>query len=89
MKKYDVIVAGAGVSGFAAAIGARQAGASVLLFDREHSVGGTAVYALTPVLSGWHDDRRIGGVADMLIEYLEKNNSVCWRYNTADTEEDI
>ena len=89
MKKYDVIVAGAGVSGFAAAIGARQAGASVLLLDREHSAGGTAVYALTPVLSGWHDDRRIGGVADMLIEYLEKNNAVCWRSTTADTEEDI
>ncbi len=89
MKKYDCIVAGAGVSGFAAAIGARQAGASVLLFDREHSVGGTAVYALTPVLGGWHRDHRIGGAADMLIEYLEKHNAVCWRNNNADTEEDV
>ena len=88
MKKYDCIVAGGGVSGFAAAIGARQAGASVLLFDREHSVGGTAVYALTPVLGGWHSDHRIGGAADMLIEYLEKHNAVCWRNNNADTEED-
>ena len=61
MKKYDVIIAGGGVSGFAAAIGASQAGARVLLFDRQPSVGGTAVYAMTPVLGGWKADRKGGG----------------------------
>ena len=50
MKKYDCIVAGAGLSGFAAAVGAAQAGAKVLLLDRLPSVGGTAVYGLTPIL---------------------------------------
>ena len=88
MEKYDCIVAGAGVSGFAAAIGARQAGARVLLFDREVSVGGTAVYALTPVLGGWPGDRRGGGVADMLKDHLTERNELIWRNNNADTEED-
>ena len=88
MKKYDVIIAGGGVSGFAAAIGASQAGARVLLFDRQPSVGGTAVYAMTPVLGGWKADRKGGGVADMLKEYLEKRNELIWRGCNADTEED-
>ena len=88
MKKYDVIIAGGGVSGFAAAIGASQAGARVLLFDRQPSVGGTAVYAMTPVLGGWKADRQGGGVADMLKEYLEERNELIWRGNNADTEEE-
>ena len=88
MKKYDVIIAGGGVSGFAAAIGASQAGARVLLFDRQPSVGGTAVYAMTPVLGGWKADRKGGGVADMLKEYLEERNELIWRGNNADTEEE-
>ena len=88
MKKYDVIIAGAGISGFAAAIGARQAGAEVLLFDRREAVGGTAVYALTPILSGWPEDQRGGGVADMLKEYLTGRGELIWRNGNADTEED-
>ena len=88
MKKYDVIIAGGGVSGFAAAIGASQAGARVLLFDRQPSVGGTAVYAMTPVLGGWKADRQGGGVADMLKEYLEERNELIWRGSNADTEEE-
>ena len=88
MKKYDVIIAGAGISGFAAAIGARQAGAEVLLFDRRESVGGTAVYALTPIISGWPEDQRGGGVADMLKEYLTSRGELIWRNGNADTEED-
>jgi len=85
---YDVIVAGAGISGFAAAIGARQAGASVLLLDKRPSAGGTAVYALTPVLSGWPYPQRGGGVADMLKNYLEQRNQLIWRNDNGNTEED-
>lgn len=88
MEKYDVIIAGGGVSGFAAAIGASQAGARVLLFDRQPSAGGTAVYAMTPVLGGWKADRKGGGVADMLKEYLEERNELIWRGGNADTEEE-
>ena len=88
MKKYDVVIAGAGISGFAAALGARQAGATVLLFDRREAVGGTAVYALTPIISGWPEDQRGGGVADMLKEYLTSRGELIWRNGNADTEED-
>ena len=88
MKKYDVVIAGAGISGFAAALGARQAGATVLLFDRREAVGGTAVYALTPIISGWPEDQRGGGVADMLKEYLTNRGELIWRNGNADTEED-
>ena len=86
-RSYDVIVAGAGISGFAAAIGARQAGASVLLLDKRPSAGGTAVYALTPVLSGWPYPQHGGGVADMLKNHLEQKNQLIWRNGNADTEE--
>ena len=39
MKKFDLIVCGAGMAGFAAAIGAARAGSKVLLLDKMPSVG--------------------------------------------------
>ena len=50
--KYDVIVAGAGPAGFAAAIGAAQAGKKVLLLDKNAGPGGVAVYCGCPVFAG-------------------------------------
>lgn len=50
--KYDVIVAGAGPSGFAAAIGAARAGKKVLLLDKNAGPGGVAVYCGCPVFAG-------------------------------------
>lgn len=89
MKKFDCIVAGAGISGFAAALGARRAGATVLLVDRLPLVGGSVVYALTAFLSGWPFPRRAGGIADELIEALERRNALVWRGNNASVDEDI
>lgn len=43
MKKYDLIVAGGGFSGTAAAIAAARAGLSVLLVEKGNSLGGCAV----------------------------------------------
>ena len=88
MKKFDCIVCGAGVSGFAAAIGARRAGASVLLLDRLSSAGGTAVYALTAFLSGWPFPCRAGGVADELADKLVQQQSAVWRNGNLAVEED-
>lgn len=46
MKHYDVIVAGGGFAGAAAAIAAAREGASVLLFDKSNALGGAAVNCL-------------------------------------------
>lgn len=44
-KSYDVIVAGGGAAGFSAAVGAKRAGASCLLIERNGSLGGQATNA--------------------------------------------
>ena len=43
MKKVDVLVAGAGVGGISAALGAARQGASVLLVEAQPRLGGTGV----------------------------------------------
>lgn len=78
MKKFDCIIAGAGLSGFAAAVGASAAGAKVLLLDSMPCVGGTAVYTITPVLSGWRKAEWCTGVGQILSDKLRKNNAYFW-----------
>ena len=46
MKKYNVLVCGGGFSGVAAAIAAARQGASVLLLESSHALGGAAVNCL-------------------------------------------
>lgn len=46
MKKYDIIVAGGGFAGAAAAIAAARCGSSVLLFDKSNCLGGAATNCL-------------------------------------------
>ena len=88
MKKYDCIIAGGGVAGFAAAVGAAQAGSKVLLIERMPCVGGTAVYALTPILSGWPKAVLGNAVGGMLGDELKKMNAFEWRVNKIVTHED-
>lgn len=47
--KYDTIVVGGGVAGIAAALSARRSGASVLLLEREYSLGGLATLGLVTI----------------------------------------
>lgn len=72
----DVFVLGGGLSGFAAAIGARDAGADVVLAERHYLLGGTATEALVSPLQTFHSHsgRVIGGVAQELIERLIARN---------------
>ena len=44
-KNYDVIVVGGGAAGLAAAIGAKEAGVSCLLIERNASLGGQVTSA--------------------------------------------
>ena len=46
MKKFDIIVAGGGFAGVAAAISAGRLGKKVLLFDKSNCLGGSACNAL-------------------------------------------
>ena len=89
MEKFDCIVAGAGMGGFAAAIAASRAGAKVLLIDKLPSAGGTAVYAMTALLSGWPLPQRAGGIADELAQVLQQRNGLRWRSGNAAFDENI
>lgn len=49
LGKYDVLVAGGGIAGVAAAIAAAREGARVLLVERECIVGGLATAGLIAI----------------------------------------
>ena len=61
-KRYDLIVAGGGFAGTAAALAAAREGLKVLLFDKGNSLGGAAVNCLVnPFMPYWTlepDDKR-------------------------------
>ena len=54
MKKYDLIVVGGGISGVAAAVGAKRQGLSVLLIEKSGCLGGamtgSLVYPFMPFI---------------------------------------
>ncbi len=54
MNSYDIIVAGGGFAGVAAAIAAARGGAKVLLFDKTNCLGGAAANGLVnPFMAYW------------------------------------
>lgn len=53
MERFDVVVAGAGFAGTAAAIAAAECGARVLVADRSNSPGGAAANCLVNPFMGW------------------------------------
>lgn len=54
MKHYDIIVAGGGFAGAAAAIAAARQGKNVLLFDKSNALGGAAVNCLVNPFMPYH-----------------------------------
>ena len=72
MNFYDILIAGAGVSGSAAAVAAARCGKSVLLVERDYYPGGTATSALVNPMQTFHSPsgRVIGGFAQELVEAL-------------------
>ena len=88
-EKFDCIVVGAGISGFSASVAAARAGAKVLLIDKMPSVGGTAVYAMPAMLSGWPKHHEAGGIADELAKLLLERKGLRWRINNAVYDENI
>lgn len=74
VASYDVVVAGGGVSGVAAAMGAAQAGAKTLVIERGGCFGGVATAGLMASISNRYftaDGRAVlGGPAREIVERL-------------------
>lgn len=74
LASYDVVVAGGGVSGVSAALGASRAGASTLLIERSGCFGGVATAGLMASISNRYfaaDGRRVlGGTALEIVQRL-------------------
>ncbi len=77
-KNYDVIVVGGGAAGLAAAIGAKEAGVSCLLIERNASLGGQVTSANVANYCGFFTRGRkeprqiVYGVGNEVLEELRK-----------------
>ncbi|NOU91727.1 FAD-dependent oxidoreductase [Paenibacillus sp. LMG 31456] len=73
VREVDVVVAGGGPSGFAAALASARSGATTLLIERYGFLGGVGTNSLVAgFASGFHDGERliIGGIYQQLREAL-------------------
>ena len=66
-KKVDVVVAGGGPAGFAAAVSAARNGADVLLVERQSFLGGTGV---TGFVTAFHSTENLSGIAKEVVQRL-------------------
>jgi len=75
-KQYDIIVAGGGMSGVAAAVAAARLGRSVLLVERNGALGGLGTLGLLNMILGPRNG--FGGIGLEIMDYLRKTGgSVC------------
>ena len=83
---YDVVVAGGGIAGVAAAVAAARNGASVCLIEKEYALGGLAtiglVIAYLPICDG-RGTKVCGGLAEELLLLSAAGGAgevpACWR----------
>ncbi len=81
IAEVDVLVAGAGSAGIAAAIAASREGAKVILVERYGSVGGMATGGLIILLLTMDDGRGrqlVGGICQELIHAMELRDAVLY-----------
>ena len=77
MQKYDVIVAGGGFAGVAAAVSAARCGRKVLLFERANCLGGAATNCLVNPFMPYHtviNGKRTALSAGIFKEITDKLN---------------
>ncbi len=86
--EYDLVVAGAGPGGFAAAIAAARAGVRVAIVDQAASPGGTATHSNCPHIMGVAYDGRqiVGGIADQLLRRLSQAGQARMQKGVGDFE---
>ena len=73
----DVLVAGGGIAGVSAAVGAARAGATVLLIERSPFLGGEGTHAGVGAFNGIYTcgenpQKCVAGVSDLLQEEMDK-----------------
>lgn len=86
MKNYDLIVAGGGLTGVAAAVSAAREGLSVLLVEKEGSLGGAMTNSLVyPFMPYWTKDPKTEEkkfLSDGIFSEMRKRHE---KYNTSDS----
>jgi len=85
-KEMDVVVAGGGIAGVAAALSAARSGAKTILIEKEFMLGGLATAGLIaiylPICDG--EGRQVSfGIAEELIRLSIKHGHIEGRYNKA------
>ncbi|TVQ26280.1 MAG: FAD-dependent oxidoreductase [Spirochaetaceae bacterium] len=90
---YDVVVAGGGIAGVAAAIAAARCGRSVCLIEKEYALGGLATLGLVVVYLPICDGRGrkvCGGLAEelLLLSAAENAGTIpsCWQRDADQAE---
>lgn len=78
-KQYDVVVAGGGVSGAAAAISAARAGAQTLVVEQTGYLGGTLTSCgVAPMMTFFAGDKQvIRGIMQEIVDRLKARGSSC------------
>ncbi len=76
--KYDVLVAGGGPSGVAAAIASARKGAKTLLIEKEACLGGMGTVGGVPAYGPFYDEEKplIGGIGQELLHRLMENDLI-------------
>ena len=72
MKSYDVVVIGGGPAGLAAAISAKQNGASVLLVEREARLGGILKQCIHDGFGLVRFKEKLSGLVDAIGYVIKK-----------------
>ncbi len=88
LMEADVVVAGGGPAGVAAALAAARGGAKTVLIERYSHLGGLATGGLVLILSGFDDGKQslFGGIPmDMLMRLRETNGCLSTRGGWCDT----
>lgn len=75
--RYDIAVVGGGTAGVAAAVGAKRAGANVVLIERNPYLGGEATHSGVSAFCGFYSCggdpvKVVAGVGDAVLQEMEK-----------------